>query len=155
MKRFSSFCICILPLAVFLLFNLSSCGRKTLPVPPQSVLPEPIDDLRFSLDTRGAILSWSPPKKNATGQKLTSIKQYEIFRAESSADSDCQECPGTYSRLAIVTQQATSRRIEFIDTDLKPGHHYFYTVKTDGGWGLLSPDSNPVSFPWTLPLPPP
>ncbi len=37
----------------------SGCGYKNLPVPPESVVPVAVQDLRYVVDDKGVKLSWT------------------------------------------------------------------------------------------------
>ena len=58
------------------------CGFKNKPVPPDSVVPLAIDDLRYTVNDKGVQLSWSYPVKTIKGSTLDDISSFELFRAE-------------------------------------------------------------------------
>ena len=155
MKRFPR---CFLPfLLLAFLSLLSGCGRKTPLLPPQDVVPQPIDDLRFSLDEKGVELRWSYPLRTMQGQRLEMIEEFEIYRAIMSPEKYCPDCPlsfGTPRRIAggKIPPGVSVRTATFRDTLLRPGQLYFYKVRAKGGWYYSSPDSNIVSFLWQTPL---
>jgi hypothetical protein len=78
------------------------CGRKTDLVLPQSLVPVAIKDLRYSLDENGVTLQWSYPYKMETGDELTEIDSFEIFRAAMPDDDYCDGCPVRYDKPIII-----------------------------------------------------
>ena len=47
----------IIALLLVALIGVSGCGKKTRPVPPDTVLPAPITDLSYQLDEKGVTLA--------------------------------------------------------------------------------------------------
>ncbi|MBU0731126.1 MAG: hypothetical protein KKE17_06950 [Proteobacteria bacterium] len=141
---------------LLLLLVLPACGRKTLPVPPQSVLPVPVNDLRYQLDEKGVTLFWSRPTSSETGGKLAAVDHYEILKAAVRDEDHCPGCPVVYEKFARVESELDGRgnqkkSAQFFDSGLQPGHRYHYKVRTSSGWRLESRDSNIISFVWTTP----
>jgi len=139
---------------------LSGCGRKTPPLPPQRVVPQAIDDLRFILGEKGVELRWSYPQRTEQGERLTGIEEFDIFRAVVAPEDYCPQCPlpfGPPRTIAggTIPLGISGRTATFRDTALSPEHLYFYKVRSRGGWYYSSPDSNIVSFLWKTPLAPP
>jgi hypothetical protein len=148
------FVICIL---LVLLFGVFGCGKKTMVVPPQSVVPKPVDDLRFSLTETGVILNWSFPQKTVQGKILSRIEGFELLRAEVPVKDYCAGCPQPFETPVTiqggkVTDAEVVRVATFEDTTLRPGHHYVYKVRSRAVWrGGIIADSNTVSFVWEKP----
>lgn len=134
---------------------LSGCGYKTDPVPPQSVVPLPINDLRFSLDENGATLTWSYPIKTLDGQDIAEITSFELFRAELPLDDFCAGCPIPYTGpLEIpggVTSKEARQRARHVSGLLRSGNKYFFKVRSRTSWWATSGDSNIVSFVYYTP----
>lgn len=142
----------ILPLVLF----AAGCGTKTRPVPPQTVAPVPIDDLRFSLSEKGATLVWSYPQKTITGDSLTRITNFELFRAVIPEDEYCPGCPPPFGppiEIAggLLPEDGGGRTVQYAETLLRPRHRYFFKVRARTGWWSVGRDSNPVSFVWDTP----
>ena len=69
-------------LGLALLATLAGCGKKTRPVPPDTVMPAPIGDLSYHLDEKGVALSWSYPRSTVQGDRLPyRIEKFELLRA--------------------------------------------------------------------------
>jgi hypothetical protein len=147
----------VISLLLVFLFGGVGCGRKTMVVPPQSVVPAPVDDLRFSITDTGVILNWSFPQKTVHGKILSRIENFELQRAEVPVKDYCAGCPQPFGSPVTVQggkvfDDGTVRLATFEDTMLRPGHHYIYKVRSRAAWrGGNSSDSNIVSFVWESP----
>jgi hypothetical protein len=138
---------------------LGACGKKTAPLPPQAVTPSVVTDLGYQLDDQGVTLAWTPPRLTVQGDNLPPIDKFLLERAAYEIAAFCEGCPVHYMEVgAIAGAQAPGSRgqaITYRDEGLRPGHIYFYRVKTRLGWRVVSRPSEPVSFRWQSPLAPP
>ena len=136
------------------MFAFAGCGRKTMVVPPQSVVPVAVDDLRFSLTDKGVILNWSYPRQTVQGATLSGIGSFELLRAEVPVEDFCGGCPQPFGPPIMIQggplpNDGSGRQARFEDTSLRHGHHYVYKVRSRAGWrGGSSADSKIVSFVW-------
>jgi hypothetical protein len=140
----------ILILGGVLLF-LGGCGHKTLPVPPQTVVPQPIVDLVYIIDDNGLELSWSFPVKTVGGSAIEDISSFDLYRAEIPLDEYCSNCPIPFADPIEVTGGATvdgeqRRRANYRFPELKSGYKYFFKVTSRTSWLAASPDSNIITF---------
>ncbi len=136
---------------------LAGCGRKTLPVPPQGLLPAPISDLAYTLDPDGVTLSWSYPRRLENGAPLDRVDGFELIRAVMPEEDGCAGCPipfqGPEKIPAASLGEAGSRagplRVSYHLSLDRPGHRYAFKVRSlrSGVW-QSSRDSNTVSFVW-------
>ncbi len=133
---------------------VGGCGIKTMPIPPQAVIPEAISDLKCKLDEKSANLSWSYPGRSIQGESIDNIRNFKIFKAEVAEKDYCPNCPIIYNfHFEINASRLKPRKkIHFSDTDLKTGYHYTYMVQSHSGWNIKSRDSNRVAFVWQTPL---
>lgn len=142
-------------LALLVLFGLGGCGYKDAPVPPQHVVPQAIRDLRAELDEKGATLTWTFPKETVTGTSVEEIDEFLLYRAEVPADSYCPTCPAPYAERLDVPGGLLAPDVDRMATyevrGLRPGHLYFFKVRSKAGWWIESQDSNEVSFFWQTP----
>jgi len=132
-----------------------SCGKKTAPVPPQTVIPAPVTDLEFQLDEDGASLSWSRPDLTDIGSRLRKISEFIVEKAEYPNDKACRDCPLRYKTIATVeVPNGTSNqdRFRFRDEDLKADYFYSYRILVSLGWRVTSRPSPPISFTWQTPI---
>ncbi len=140
---------------VFLLITLlAGCGHKTALVPPQKLVPEKINDLRYTLDEKGVTLQWSYPTKMENDDPLRSIESFEVYRAGIPEEEFCQGCPVQFEEPVEIDGEplgdsGEGRTALYTDTQLKNGYRYVYKVRSRSGWLFSSQDSNIVSFVWT------
>jgi len=139
-----------------IMLSAVGCGRKTMIVPPQTLVPVPVDDLEFSITEKGVSLSWSFPQKTVAGTRLKQIDGFELLRAEIPAEEYCAGCPQPFGppveiQGGTLPDDGSRRTASFADSSLRPGYHYIYKVRSRWGrWGA-SHDSNRVDFDWNPP----
>lgn len=132
------------------------CGYKNAPVPPASVVPQTIEDLRYTINDKGVQLSWSYPVKTIKGSVLEEVSSFEVYRAEVALEDYCGTCPIPFAE-PITLDGGTSldgqtRRKATFDSDmLRSGHKYFFKVRSRTSWWADSNDSNIVTFVWFEP----
>ncbi len=135
-------------LFIGILILLVGCGRKTPPVPPNAVIPEAIGNLKYMADDTGVTLSWRYPENSIKGKSIENIRTFHLHKAMIPDADYCDGCPVTYDQVIKVDARGSEpkERLAYIDTDLQPGYHYVYMVKSDSGWRIMSGDSNRVDF---------
>jgi len=140
-------------LLLAVLLSAAGCGRKTMIVPPQTLVPAPVDDLEYSFTDNGVRLSWSFPQKTVAGNSLKQIDGFELMRAEIPVEDYCAGCPQPFGppveiQGGVLPDDGSGRTASFADSSLRRGYHYFYKVRARAGrWGT-SQDSNQVGFDW-------
>ncbi len=129
------------------------CGFKNKPVPPESVVPQAIDDLRYTVNDKGVQLTWSFPVKTIKGSVLEDISSFQLFRAEIPLEDYCPNCPVPF--IEPVTVNAGSpldgqvrRKVTFDTNLLRSGHKYFFKVRSRSSWFADSADSNIITLVW-------
>jgi hypothetical protein len=137
------------------LFLAGGCGYKTEPVPPDSIVPKAIEDLRYSVSEKGVVLSWTFPKETIKGTDLTDIATFDVYRAVVPLKDYCPTCPIPFSEAmqvpgGVVDPEST-RQGTYETALLRSGHKYFFKVNARTSWWAASPDSNVVSFVWHIP----
>ena len=144
--------------AVFLtgtLFLVGGCGYKTDPVPPASIVPKAIDDLRYSVSEKGVTLKWTFPKETIRGGDLTDISSFDVYRAVVPVKDYCPTCPIPFNEPIPVdgglVDPEQSRQGTYETSLLRSGHRYFFKVHARTSWWAASADSNIVSFVWHIP----
>ena len=137
------------------LMLLGGCGLKTMPVPPQEIVPAAITDLRYELDEKGVILSWTYPSKTVRGEDVNDISSFDLYRAVVPVESYCDTCPIPFAEPIQIPGGAVSegkpKTATYASTLLRPGHMFFFMVRSRAGWWAESEDSNVVSFLWNIP----
>lgn len=134
------------------------CGYKTLPVPPESIVPKAIEDLRYSVDEKGVTLTWSYPDQTIKGTDLTDIASFELYRAVVALDSYCATCPIPFGEPIVVPGGMIGadgkRKGTYESALLRSGDKYFFKVRSRTSWWAASADSNIVTFVWHMPAKP-
>jgi hypothetical protein len=140
-------------LLLIALLSAVGCGRKTMVVPPQTLVPVAVDDLKFFITDEGVRLNWSFPQKTVAGTPLKQIDGFELLRAEVPVADYCAGCPQPFGppteiQGGTLPDDGSGRTASFADSTLQPGYHYTYKVRARAGrWGT-SQDSNWVGFDW-------
>jgi len=142
-------------LMLFFLIALFGCGVKTEPLPPQQVVPKPITDLRYELSEKGVTLTWSYPTETVNGTDLEEIDSFSLYRAVVPIDEYCETCPIPFGMpIEIpggVIPDSGHKTARYESTLLRPGHIFFFKVRSGTGAWSRSADSNIVSFTWHTP----
>ena len=143
-------------LSGLLLSTLSGCGYKNDLVAPQALVPVPINDLRYELTDKGAVLHWSYPTETVSGEELTEIDSFMLYRAEVPTADYCETCPVPYgSPIKVdggqIPEREGKRAASYDIGFLRPGQKYFFKVLSRTGWLTPSADSNQISFTWETP----
>jgi len=145
----------LLALLVLMVFGVAGCGYKTMPIPPEEIVPKAITDLRYELDERGVTLNWTYPEETVKGDELTDITSFKLYRAVVPADNYCESCPVPFGEPILVEGGAVAtgkaKAAVYKATLLRPGHLFFFKVRSGAGWWAESADSNVVSFMWDIP----
>lgn len=140
---------------MLLVSGLAGCGYKTMPVPPEEIVPQPIADLRYELNEKGVTLYWTYPTKTVRGDTLTDITSFDMYRSVVPADSYCDTCPIPFGEPITLpgggVSEGTAKIATYSSTLLRPGHLFFFKVRANAGWWAESADSNIVSFMWNTP----
>lgn len=153
MVRPKLYALLLLLLAVTVL--MPGCGKKTRPVPPDTVQPAPIRDLQYALDEKGVTLTWSFPTRTVKGERLPyTIEGFELFRAVIPKDDYCPGCPVTFGPPIDIKSDEllTGDKVSYSEALLRPAHRYVYKVRCVIGWYTTGNDSNEVSFLWDTPV---
>lgn len=136
---------------------LGGCGFKNQPVPPDSVVPVAVNDLRYAVSEEGITLNWSYPVKTIAGTDIQDISSFDLFRAVVLLEDYCGTCPVPFGEpmelSGGVTEDETKKRrqAEYKSALLRSGHMYFFKVRSRTSWWAESDDSNIVSFVWHVP----
>lgn len=133
---------------------ITGCGKKTNPLPPDTVLPVPIGNLSYRLDEKGVTLTWTTPTRTVEGESLPyRIEGFELFRAVIPEKEYCEGCPVPFGpSISIEGEPGAKGKISYRETLLRPRNRYIYKVRTRAGWFVSSDDSNLISLIWDTPL---
>ncbi|MGW8161722.1 MAG: fibronectin type III domain-containing protein [Desulfobulbales bacterium] len=134
---------------------LNGCGYKTMPIPPQEIVPKAITDLHYELDEKGVTLTWTYPSETVKGDTLSDIASFKLYRAVVPAEQYCDTCPIPFGEAIPVPGGAIAagkpKKAVYKTTLLRPGNLFFFKVRSITGWWAESEDSNIVSFMWNIP----
>ncbi len=137
------------------LFLAGGCGFKTKPVPPDSIVPKAIEDLRYSVSEKGVTLDWTFPKETIKGTDLTDITTFDVYRAVVPLSDFCSTCPIPFTEALQVpgglVDPENDRQATYKTSILRSGHKYFFKVHARTSWWAASADSNIVTFVWHIP----
>lgn len=129
------------------------CGFKNKPVPPANVVPQAVDDLRYTVNDKGAQLTWSYPVKTIKGSIVEDVSSFQLFRAEIPLENYCPSCPIPFAEPVDVAGGSSldgqwRRKASFDSNLLRSGHKYFFKVRSRTSWFADSADSNVITFVW-------
>jgi hypothetical protein len=136
-----------------LLISIASCGKKLPPVAPESVVPEPVKEIKAISRDGKLFVRFTTPTKNVDGSKITDLAGFRIMRRVID-DKGCKGCPEKFpvvydidiSYLKDVVVEG--ERISFPDNDLTPGTRYEYKVVPYNKDGYEGPEAPRVTFTW-------
>ncbi len=131
-----------------ILVLLTSCGRKTDPLTPDSPRPAAVADLKVAVRNDVAFLSWSLPAKNVEGKPFApgDIRMFRIYRAEIEQERRRPR----YREYAVVSMdnpapaEVRDGKVTWRDPDLHYGRVYAYRVRAYGVRGGASEYSSEV-----------
>ena len=138
------------------LFSIGGCGYKNEPIPPESVVPKPIEDLRYTVSDKGVRLDWSYPVATIKGIAIEDIDSFELFRAEAALDEYCGNCPVPFAEPmdlpgGVSIEADLRRKGSYESSLLKSGYKYFFKIRSRTSWWASSADSNIITFVWFEP----
>jgi len=138
------------------LLVVGGCGYKNHPVPPESVVPQAIGDLRYETDEKGVTLAWTYPRETIRGKDIEAISSFDLYRAEIPLKDYCSGCPIPFADpveqpAGLTTEDGKARKAVFTMSGLKPGYKYFFKVRSRTSWFAESADSNIITFLWQVP----
>ena len=124
---------------------LPACGRKGLPVAPQLVEPEAVENLAAIATPDGVRLSWLRPTRYTGGGRMNDLGGFEIERAAGEG------APPKFAKIGTLTLEdqqrfRKERHLEWIDKDVSPGERYLYRVTTVTLDHYRSAPAGPVSL---------
>jgi len=120
---------------IVLMSLLAACGRKGGLVPPDSLVPGAVANLRAEQKGEQFYVTWSAPSRDAGGKPLKDLAGFRLLRREVlPPDEDCESCPTAYRLVQEVDLeypkgvQVYNDLYIFTDTGLKDGTTYQYKL---------------------------
>lgn len=143
---------------LFFVFSLFACGRRGVPLPPLTVVPEAISEIKTVVRNEGIFILWSPPEKNNDGSKLENLMGFKVLRSEIPPETTCNSCVEIFEPVfdVLYTLPLESEGemedgiVRVFDNNLKFNYHYKYKVLSYTTTGYLSPDSDIVDITWDI-----
>ena len=122
-----------------------ACGRKSLPVAPETVRPRAPATLAASSTPEGVRLTWLRPVQYSGGQAMHDLDRFFVERAPGEGEAP------TFARVATVVLEdrfrfRKERRLDWLDHDVKPGERYLYRVIAVTRDGSRSKPAGPVTI---------
>lgn len=135
-------------LLFFLMLILSSCGRKTAPLPIEKSIPE-APTLEIEVTTLGFNLWITLPDKTKGGFPLTKIKGLILEREEIPISGKEKS---RIKQIKLKPKLHSAGRIFlYSDTDLRASHLYKYKIKIEKDFLVKTPFTEEKSAYWTIP----
>lgn len=127
---------------------MTSCGRKTEPLTPDSPRPEAVTEIKALVRDSIAYLSWRVPVKNIEGKDMgpAELAGFRVYRAEI----DRERRRPRYKQVAEISlarpapAEVRGGLVYWSDTDLAYGRVYGYRVRVYGARGGVSQYSEEV-----------
>lgn len=66
--------------SVILVLAVGACGIKAPPIPRETVVPAPIEDIRSTVTDKGITLEWMLPGRSLDGSPLRELAGYKVIR---------------------------------------------------------------------------
>ncbi|GIW41149.1 MAG: hypothetical protein KatS3mg076_1726 [Candidatus Binatia bacterium] len=127
---------------VLLALAVLACGRKGPVRPLELLLPEPVSELRASVEGGAVVLRWRAPNRRLDGSRLEDLSSFLVERAENE---------GPFRVVGVVVLDEEDRALEvrrfaFRDETVESGARYRYRVVSRTLEGYVSPASVPVEI---------
>jgi hypothetical protein len=106
---------------------LAACGRKGLPVAPELVRPEPVEELAAISTPEGVRLTWLRPLRYSGGQRMNDLGSFLIERAAGEGAAP-EFAPVGRLQLEDQARFRKERRLDWTDRSAEPGQRYLYRV---------------------------
>jgi hypothetical protein len=140
-------------LAVAAVLATAACGRKSGPVAPELVRPQPATDLTAAAAADGVRLRWVRPLHYTGGGRMNDLGGFVIERAPGEGEAPVFHRIGTHE-LHDQERFQRERRVEWTDRDVVPGSRYLYRVVAVTLDGSRSAPAGPVALRYQVPTTP-
>lgn len=141
---------------------LCGCGRKGPLIPPEALVPAPVNDLTVTQRGESFLVSWTIPDRDGGGRPVMDVSYFRLFKREVlPPDEDCEACIDAYRVLKEVDldyprdARRLGDRLFISDVGVTAGVTYQYKVVSYLKDGTPSPDSNKFRLKKIAPLPAP
>jgi hypothetical protein len=147
---------------------LVACGKRGGPVPPETRVPQTVNDLTATAREDAIEVAWTVPRRRANGSRLFDPGVAKLYRIDDAGQGEPRAAMRVSDRVAGYTELASFRlhdppapelqggRIHYIDRrNLVFGRRYTYVVLTTDLQGRISAPSPRVSLTYIAPPEPP
>jgi hypothetical protein len=141
-----------------LLAGLWSCGKKALPVAPESYVPGGVADLRAWVKEERVLLTWTFPSRNRDGSPLDDLQGFSVLRqVRPLGPGACPDCPQKFEKAGEIDlkfpgeARLEGQRVWWQDSNLKPGYEYGYAVVAYNRHKTAGLESNRVHISFAQP----
>ncbi|RLC18141.1 MAG: hypothetical protein DRI24_03920 [Deltaproteobacteria bacterium] len=121
----------VVTMLTLMLFGVSGCGIKGLPVPPRYSKPPAVSDLQYQVVGNQINLTWSVPIPKQASDNHTIAGAKVLRLKESLKNLPCRDCPQTFRIIRKIP--ARSETMQFQDTIDKGFRYYYKIVLYDAG----------------------
>jgi hypothetical protein len=129
------------------LLALATCGRKTMPKPPQLVAPKAVQELSLATQSQGILVRWSRPTEYVDGTGMDDLGGFVVER--NRYNSKFEEV----ARVPVTDQGRfqKAKRFDYLDKELLPGAIYHYRVVAFTTDHYYSSPSDAAEITWNPP----
>jgi len=143
-------------LVISLLMVVAACGKKSPPVPWESIVPTRVVDLQVIPREGRVLLLWRTPKENTDKTPLTDLVSFQILRSEGVlVGEECKGCGGkpkvVYEMKVTPENFLPGKKMSIAFEAQEPKRVYVYQVVSVNKRGYPSSPSNPVTVYWDYP----
>jgi hypothetical protein len=141
-------------LAVLAASTLSACGRRGLPVAPETRLPAAVSNLEVVVRPTAIELAWTLPTRRVDASRLRDLVVQRVYRVEDTGAGEPRAALLDRGRIRGYEEIAAIRvaapapasieegRVTFADgAGLTSGRRYTYVVLSEDSTGRVSPPS--------------
>lgn len=117
--------VTVLICVFFLLFTLS-CGRKSLPKPPEERAPSPVKSARIEARKSSAVIIWNAPTETASGKEIIELRSFDILRRTSK-----RGVSSSFVEIAVIPvidNTNLTKDFAFEDKNIELGVVYDYII---------------------------
>lgn len=132
------------------------CGRKSAPVPWDSIVPKRIVDLEAVSRDERLLLQWTAPKENTDKSVPIDLTSFHVLRSEGDLiGGECRGCGGSPKIVEEMKlggkEDVKGKKMSILFEDLQARKVYVFMVVSVNADGYPSAPSNPVQVTWDYP----